>query len=374
MSAEAILEQHPDIQSADAAASHYTFLAPGFAKWWGSDGRALAQAFRRLGHCVLDIDEEDYLPWRWQGTTPKVLRRLFSGVWIRDYNQAVLRQAESAAYDFVLVYKGNLLQPRTVASLREQGKPVFNFYPDLSFQDHGPNIAAALGFYDCVFTTKAYHGQREIERHRIRRLEQVRHGFDGEVHRPVTVTKEMHARYGSDVSFVGCWSAKKEKQILHVLRHAPGLSVKVFGLGWKYASGEFKKRIGLNLRPAVFGDELAIVYCASKINLGLLSCGVSDPTICDQTTARTFQIPATGSLLLHEDTPEVRSLFRAGEEVLLFADNTELVEKINVAIDDVDLRMKISRQGYQRCLSEPFDYSSAAKSILQYFAGQPKRG
>ena len=50
----------------------YTILAPGFAKWWGSDARALAQAFRRLGHRILDIDEEDYVPWRWQGIPSKV--------------------------------------------------------------------------------------------------------------------------------------------------------------------------------------------------------------------------------------------------------------------------------------------------------------
>src|SRR5882724_4840794 len=87
----------------------YTFLAPGFAKWWGSDGRALAQAFRHLGHSVLDIDEEDYVPWRWQSRSAKALRRLFSRVWIEDYNQAVLALAESAAYDFVLAFKGNFL-------------------------------------------------------------------------------------------------------------------------------------------------------------------------------------------------------------------------------------------------------------------------
>src|SRR5712664_387096 len=124
MSAGATLEQRPEIHTPDSAASRYTFLAPGFAKWWGSDARALAQAFRRLGHNILDIDEEDYVPWRWQGTAPKALRRIFGGVWIRDYNKAVSLKAESAAYDFVLAYKGNLLKPETVRRLRETGKPL----------------------------------------------------------------------------------------------------------------------------------------------------------------------------------------------------------------------------------------------------------
>ena len=345
----------------------YTILAPGFAKWRGSDGRALAQAFRRNGHSVLDIDEEDYVPWRWEGAVPRALRRLLSPVWINDYNQAVLKQASSSAYDFVLVFKGNLLQPETVKHLREYGKAVFNFYPDVSFQDHGPHIPAALRWYDSVFTTKLYHGKREMQEFGIRDLQYVRHGFDPEVHRPVTVSPEVAERYQSDVSFVGCWSPEKEEKLLYLLRNSPAVSIKIFGLGWKYASSEFRQRMGMNLRPGVFGDELAMVYSASKVNLGLLSCSKSTPLLQDQTTARTFQIPAAGAFMLHEDTPEVRTFFKDKEEVLLFSGNEDLVRKVGAVLTDADLRKAISQRGYDRSLSEPYDYSSAARSILKRF-------
>ena len=370
MSSTAAVDKQADVRSLSHHERHYTILAPCFAKWWGSDARALAQALRRLGHSVLDIDEEDYVPWRWQGFGPKVLRRLLSRVWIDDYNRAVLKQAESSRYDFILVYKGNLLKPETVRKLRESGKPVFNFYPDVSFEDHGPNIPAALAQYDCVFTTKSYHGEREIKQFGIRNLHHVRHGFDPEVHRPVNLSPEMARHYQCDVSFVGCWSPEKENRLLHLLRRSNGLSVRVYGTGWNYASNEFKQAIGPNLMAGVFGDELSIVYGASKVNLGLLSCSVSNRALCDQTTARTFQIPATRSFMLHEDTAEVRFLFKAGEEVLLFRTNDDLVEQISVALKDSDLRTAIRMQGYERCLSEPYDYSSAAKSILLYFEGR----
>jgi len=348
----------------------YSILAPSFAKWWGSDGRALAQAFRRLGHTVLDIDEEDFVPWRWQGVGSRILRRAFSRVWVDDYNRAILRQATASAYDFILVFKGNLLKPETLRGLRRSGKPVFNFYPDVSFVDHGPNIPGSLALYDCVFTTKSYHGEAEQKRFGIRDLRHVRHGFDPEVHRPVSLTPGMAGHYGCDVSFVGCWSPEKQSRLLHLLKRSNGLSVKVYGTGWNYASSEFKQAIGSNLRPAVYGDELAILYRASKVNLGLLSCSVSDSALRDQTTARTFQIPATGSFMLHEDTPEVRSLFRDGQEVILFNGNDEMVDKISLAIKDVGLRSSISRQGHERCVGEPYDYSSAARHILRYFEEQ----
>jgi spore maturation protein CgeB len=360
-----LLETEP--KSGPLAVRSYTILAPGFAKWWGSDGRALAQAFRRMGHTILDIDEEDYVPWRWQGVAPRALRRLLSPVWIRDYNQAVMEQASSSTYDFVLVFKGNFLRPETVKRLKEHGKAVFNFYPDVSFQDHGSNIPAALRWYDCVFTTKLYHGKREVHEFNIRDLQHVRHGFDPEVHRPVSVSHEVASCYESDVSFVGCWSPEKENKLLHLLRRLPEVSVKVFGLGWRHASSEFKQRIGMNLKPGAFGDELAIVYCASKVNLGLLSCSKTYPQLRDQSTARTFQIPASGALMLHEDTAEVRTFFKEGDEVLLFSSNEDLVQKVEGLLKNADLGRTISRQGYDRAIGEPYDYSSAVKSILRCF-------
>ncbi|MFN2512403.1 MAG: glycosyltransferase [Pyrinomonadaceae bacterium] len=345
----------------------YTIFAPGFAKWWGSDARALAQAFRRLGHTILDIDEEDYVPWRWQSVQSKVLRRLFGRVWVNDYNNAVINQAALSSYDFVLAYKGKLLRPETVARLRETGKPLFNFYPDVSYTDHGQYIPHTLQHYDCVFTTKSYHGEREAKQFGIRQLHHVRHGFDPEVHRPVSLSPELAKHYASDVTFVGCWSPEKEERLLYLLRESGGLCIRVFGIGWNHASSEFKQRMGPRLQRGVFGDELALVYGASKINLGLLSCASGDPTVRDQTTARTFQIPATNSLMLHEDTIEVRTFFKDAEEVLLFSSNEDMVQKVKTVLPNSELRKAISQKGYERSLSEPYDYSSAAKTILEYF-------
>jgi hypothetical protein len=345
----------------------YTILAPGFAKWWGSDARALAQALRNLGHTILDIDAEDYVSWRPQGVGPKILRRLFGKIYAQDYNQAVLRQASDSAFDFVLVFKGNSLRPETLQSLRTAGKPLYNFYPDVSFQDHGPEIPRSLKFYDCVFTTKSYHGEREIERYGIRDLKHVRHGFDPEVHRPIDLNPELSEHYGCDVSFVGCWSPEKEARLLFLLRALPEVRVKVYGMGWNYASAEFKRTLGWNLKRAVFGDELSLVYCASKVNLGLLSCSTSDSRTKDQTTARSFQIPACRSLMLHEDTPEIRSYFEADREVLLFSSNEEMVSKIDWALRFRLKRMEVQHGGYERGQQQPYDYSSAANCIVEHF-------
>jgi spore maturation protein CgeB len=344
-----------------------TILGLGFAKWWGSDARALAQAFRRMGHSLLEMDEEDYISWRPQGFMPKAIRRLSGRFWVDDYNEAVLKQASSSIYDFVLVFKGNLLKTNTLQKLRETGKPIFNFYPDTNFVDYGNRIPAALPFYDCVFTTKSFHGEREISKYGIRTLRQVRHGFDPEVHRPKLLSIEQLAHYGCDVSFVGNWSPENEDRIFYVLRNREQLRVKVYGLGWSRSSRAFKERLGDNLKPGAFGDELSIIYTASKINLGLLRRATVERDIADQVTARTFQIPASRAFLLHEDTPEVRTLFDEGVEILLFDNNEDLVNKIDFALKDSSFRENMIERAYERCLREPYDYSPSALTILNYF-------
>jgi hypothetical protein len=345
----------------------YTILAPGFAKWWGCDPRALAKAFRNMGHNILEVEAQDYVPWRWGGFISKVLRRLILKIMVDEYNLAILKQAKSSSYDFVLVFKGLYLRPQTLRILRSFGKPVYNIYPDVSFVDHGSNIPSALQYYDCVFTTKSFHSEKEKRDFKIKNLIHVRHGFDPEVHRPVTLSTVLIEQYGCDISFVGCWSPEKERVISYIKKKRKDLKVVVYGIGWEYASGEFKNALDQDLRFGVYGDELAIVYCASKVNLGLLSRAASNPSIRDQTTTRTFQIPASKAFMIHEDTPEVRSYFQPNKEIMLFDSEEDLLIKLDKVLSNEDLRNTISQKGYERCIRVPYDYSEAAKTIVKYF-------
>lgn len=346
----------------------YTILALGFAKWRGSDPRALAQSFRVMGHSLIEIDAEDYVPWRWNGFISRVFRRLFLNALINDYNRDVLKQAKSSEFDFILVFKGMHLKAETLRILRTYGKPVYNFYPDVSFVDHGNFIPFALPYYDCVFTTKSYHGPKEVADFKIKELLYVRHGFDPEVHKPIQLSPAQIVRYGCDVSFVGCWSPEKEQLISFILNNRRHIKVLVYGIGWNYASVEFKTLLGVNLRPGIFGDELSVVYNASKINLGLLSSAAGDASMSDQTTVRTFQIPASGSFMLHENTQEVRSYFDSESEILLFKGVDDLLLKLDIALSDETLRETMKKKGYQRCVTAPYDYSNAAKVILSRYS------
>lgn len=344
-----------------------SILAVGFAKWYGCDPRALAVSIRKLGFLMVEIDAEDYIPWRWSGFIPKLCRRILLYWFVRDYNREILRRASSSNFDFILIFKGLYVTSKTIKRLRNYKKPIYNFYPDLSYCDHGEDIPQCLPYYDCVFTTKVSHGEKEMHSYNIRKLVHVRHGFDPDVHRPVKLNASQLQHYGCDVSFVGCWSPEKEKILSTILFKRPKIKLIVYGIGWNYASREFISRLGSNLREGVFGDELTIVYSASCINLGLLSRSRSDAMVADQSTVRSFQIPASKAFMIHEDTPEIRMYFNEGSEVMLFRDAEDLLLKIDIALNSSELREKLINASYKKVTSWPYDYSEAAKKIIDHY-------
>lgn len=333
------------------------------ADWWGSDARALAVALRQRGHSLIEVQYEDYFPQQWSSFPLKVLRRFIRPWCAANYNQAVACHLENAAIDFVLVFKGMLLAPETLAAFRARNIPLYCFYPDVSFGAHGSNIAACLPHYDCVFTTKEFHLRDAGLSSRLKDIKLVRHGFDPEVHRPVRVSAAMHRHYGCDVSFVGCWSPKKERLVSAVVQGLPDCAVRLWGPGWGRAEARVRRCWA---GRGAYGDELAMIYQCSKINLGLLSEAAQDTASGDQTTVRTWQIPAAGGFLLHEATAELAQCLTPGKEVAVFRDMAELTKQVAHYLANPEERGRIMTAGRQCSLAGQYTYAAAAETICAY--------
>ncbi len=333
------------------------------AKWWGSDSRALASALRRLGHILIEVDAEDYVPVQWSSPVLRIARRALSPWSVREYNRVIRRHAENPGLDFMLVFKGKHLAPETLEMFVNSGRPAYCMYPDVSFLDHGPDIWNCLPLYDCLFTTKSFHLQDSRLRERVRRLELVSHGFDPEVHRPVAVEKSELPAYACEVSFVGCWSRKKQSILEDLLTRRPGLALRIWGNGWNRAS---KHLTPFWQGRGAFGDELSLIYRYSRINLGLLSEAGGGTMVGDQVTARTWQIPAAGGFLLHESTAELARYFSPGREVAVFASGEDLAEKTARYLADEPERLAVATAGHNRCLAAGYTYLGAAQQILGF--------
>lgn len=330
---------------------------------WGSDPRALATAFRSRGHRLIERSFDEYLPQQWQHPVLRMARRGLQGYYAADYNKAVLELLEIPSLDFLLVFKGRLLRRSTLERFKEAGLPCYLFYPDVSFYDHGPEIPSCLPLYDQIFTSKRYHLETPLRGIPPGRWTWVNHGADPAVHRPLALTSAAQGAYAADVSFVGCWSPKKERLLAAVVENLPQRTLRIWGPGWG--------RAAVSVRSAwqgrgAWGDELAMIYAASSINLGLLSEAGTGTSSGDQTTARTWQIPSAGAFLLHEKTPEFSEFFQPELEAGTFVDAAELVHQIEHYLDHAEERESVRQAGLARSRLSGYTYEPAALTIEQY--------
>jgi spore maturation protein CgeB len=93
--------------------------------------------------------------------------------------------------------------------------------------------------------------------------------------------------------------------------------------------------------------------------LGLLSKWIPETS-----TARTFEIPASGSFLLAERTPEHEQYFEEGREAEFFSTEAELVEKLRKYLSDSAARARIAAAGRLRCTRSGYSYEASMKGLL----------
>ena len=161
-------------------------------------------------------------------------------------------------------------------------------------------------------------------------------GFDRELHKQPT---DMGVGAGGDtLVFVGHREAHTEQYVV-TLREA-GLPVRVWGAGWQQARDR-------ELRDAriIPQDQYALAIASA----GMALCSLSRRNR-NESTGRTFEIPAIGSCLLAESTQEHKFLFRDGEQAVLFVNGDDLVRKARYYITNAAQRRAIAIAGHERCL------------------------
>lgn len=329
--------------------------------WFGSDGYSYVRAFRRLGHSVRVVPPDGFIPTKLGRRALRALRRCLEPALVREYNRALVAAGAEHRPDLFFVYKGRYIQPETVRVLRALGAIAVNVYPDVSVLAHGRYLPRTLPEYDWIFHTKQY-GVADLERLLgIRHASHFPHAYDPDVHRPVALDEADRAAYACDVSFIGTWSPKKA-QLLESLRRAlPAVRLRVWGGQWQ------RSRAALNGSiegRKVEGLEYAKALLASRVNIAILSEVRKGASSGDQTTARTFQVPATGAFMLHERTAELLQFFDEGKECACFGSAEELVEKTRYFLAHDDHRRAIAAAGCSRVRGDGHSVDGRVGEIL----------
>lgn len=273
------------------------------------------------------------------------------------------------------------LSPATIDAMKSVGAVIAFYTPDPYFQQSWQQTGrsnALLRASDLAITTKIY----ELDLYRRHGdVLYMMHGFSEAVHRPVPVAESDRI----DIGFIGSWEPRREVFLEQCTKR--GLLVRIWGFGWDHlvsgraglrhrarlkrlANGEsFRVARNASLNGVInakelLGDAYAEALSASAMSLGLLRKTLYP----DQHTTRTFEIPACGSMLIAERTPEHEALFDEDKEAVFFEDEEELLEKVVFYARHPNIRTKIAQAGRARCHHSGYSYKERLRPVIKNIA------
>jgi spore maturation protein CgeB len=179
-------------------------------------------------------------------------------------------------------------------------------------------------------------------------------GADFEAHNIDSDSAEL----AYDLSFVGSWRPEREKVLQLIHENFPKLKIKVDGPYWSRCKYRPIRKIA-GLKP-LYGKAFSEVVQSS-----LLSLNVTDTTNYPSANMRFFEILASGGTELVSGSDEMKTAFHDNRHVLYFANDAELLEKIDFALKNRDLMRVIRSNGYQETFRN-HSYLQRLKEMLSY--------
>ncbi len=165
---------------------------------------------------------------------------------------------------------------------------------------------------------------------------------DEVAHAPLPLTPEDNAQWASEVSFIGTWLPERGPLLAKLLAH--GVPLKVYGDRWRKAK-EWPILNRAWAGPGLQGKDYVKGIQYAKVCLGLLSKGTRDLY-----TTRSVEIPYIGSVLCAERTFEHEAMYEEGKEAVFWSTTEECAEKIFWLLNNRGARLRIAKDGRERCI------------------------
>jgi spore maturation protein CgeB len=331
--------------------------------WFGSTTFGIAQGFRKLAWEVVEVSPAgSFIQGR--SLLLRMLGRIIKPINIALYNKAILQAVAQLQADVLLTVKGNAILPKTLKTLAQAGVKTVNYYPDFRFSYADVN-QSSFQYYDTFITTKSFQVATLKDMLGSEKVHFLHHGYCSDVHYP-PIQNLLHQAEVPDVLYVGTYTAHKERLFTALKKACPEVRFKVFGNGWQKAHNNPILQSSIANRP-ILGRNYAQLVNAAKINLAI-HMGPADKTGWeDYVSTRSFEIPACRGFMLHVDNPEIRTLYEIGQEIDVFKDANELVEKVKFYLSKPLLRQQMIEKAYERCVPA-YSYEQRAQEISQILA------
>jgi spore maturation protein CgeB len=259
------------------------------------------------------------------------------------YQRLILGQLERAVVtwrpDVVLVIKGGPITPDAIDRVkRRTGALVVNVFPD------NPLWMIPFGCIEAydVFFTKERYALRMLQSVGLRNLHYLPLYCVPALHHPVTPTAEEARRFGASVSLVGSRYDYRER-LVRALADRP---LRVWGGGWSRSRDPLVRPLVAG--GPVFGGDKLCVYAASTVSLNPHH-PMND---INGVNTRAFELAATGACQLADFKDDLTTLFKPGEEVVVYRDLPELRRLLDHHVARPDEARAIGANARRRALAD----------------------
>jgi len=339
----------------------------------------MANALRALGHEVTGFRWHEYFTAPRGGiarsvrhAARKAQNKYLVGPRFVSLNRDLLHHATQGVHDLLFVYRGTHITRETLERIRS-GNPsllIAGYNNDDPFSPAYPRLAwrhflDAIPAYDIVFAYRDANRSAFAARG-AKRTALLRSWFVPERISPLQLDARDRSLYESDVSFIGHYEDDGRAACMQAVVRT-GAKVRLFGpgkdlrrFGWNdHALRSPELRQFSPVYP-VWNDEYNKALCGTKIALAFLS-----KLNRDTYTRRSFEIPASGTMMLSEYTDDLATLFREGEEAEFFRSPKELVRKVEYYLANEEARRRVAEAGLRRVHADGHDVQSRMRKMIE---------
>ena len=255
-------------------------------------------------------------------------------------NNFILKKTKDK-YDLIFVKSSEFISENLIKELKIRSKKIIAYIPDNPFVKRDKKrwsfFKNAAAHYDkLVFIQKSRIGL--AKKNNLKNTYLVWPSFEQHIHKKHHISKIEKKRYKNEIVFIGTWFPERGKFFYKL--NKLGLNIKIYGTRWKKDPNfEFMKK---NITLGHVGNPKysKIIQC-SKISLCLPS-----KENMDDITIRNVEIPAIGTLLCAERTPEALKLLKENKEAIYFKDVKECFDICNTFLNNKKNLKKVSGLGY----------------------------
>jgi spore maturation protein CgeB len=311
------------------------------------------RAFKKNGFNDVDILSTD------EGRPKnRVLNRIFPFI-VQQWAAQRLRnqlQSRKGRYCWIIIFKGMEFDLKTLEECKQLTPSSIwvNINPDDPFNivsrgASNKNILKSLTFYD-FYCSWSKSIAEQLQKSGCKSVVYLAFGYDEELH---LVSDQPNVRIPEFISFIGTWDQDRET----LLSKLVGFNLKIQGGHWQRAKRDFPFKDNVCSR-VVFGMDLSRIVSSAAISLNPMRAQNRGSH-----NMRTFEIPASGGLMLTYRSKEQQLFFPENEACYMYGDASELRKKIEYILANKDEAESVRKQGKK--LVKEHTYTNRVKYLLE---------